>query len=250
MKSVSVPAIGARYWVALIMASAFGANTGDFAAHNLHLGHALGLIPLAIIFAAILFAESRARFSTEAFYWFAIVTMRTAATNIGDLFDHDLHVAPLLVIAVLVVLLAALVLTDRAAFAPLRGGDGAVPPTDARYWTTMLVAGVLGTALGDYCADDLGLEAGLAAIVNLAVLAALLGIGRAPGFGTKAMYWVTVVGVRTSGTNVGDWLASRHGLGLGLPLSTTLTGLAFGALVALWRPRPALVGLRAASASR
>ena len=246
MKSVNVPALGARYWVALIVASAFGANTGDFAAHDLHLGHALGLIPLALIFGAILFAEARARVSTEAFYWFAIVTMRTAATNLADLFDHDLHIAPLLVIAVLAVALAALVLTDRDAFARLRGGDGAVPVTDGRYWTTMLVAGVLGTALGDYCADDLGLDAGPAAILNLAILAALLGLGRAPGFGVKAMYWVTVVAVRTAGTNVGDWLASHDGLGLGLPLSTTLTGLAFGALVALWRPRPALVGLRVA----
>ena len=246
MKSVNVPALGARYWVALVLASAFGANTGDFAAHTLHLGHALGLIPLAVVFGAILVAESRARVSSEAFYWFAIVTMRTAATNIGDLFDHDLHIAPLLVIAVLTIALAALVLTDRDAFARPRGDAGVVPATDARYWTTMLVAGVLGTALGDYCADDLGLDAGPAAIMNLAVLAALLGLGRAPGFGVKAMYWVTVVAVRTAGTNVGDWLASHDGLGLGLPLSTTLTGLAFGALVALWRPRPALAGLRTA----
>ncbi len=248
MKSVNVPALGARYWVALVLASAFGANTGDFAAHDLHLGHALGLNPLAIVFGAILFAESRTRVSTEAFYWFAIVTMRTAATNLADLFDHDLHVAPLLVIAVLAAALAALVLTDRTA--SRQAEDGAVPVTDARYWTTMLVAGVLGTALGDFCADDLGLDAGPAAIVNLAILAALLGLGRAPGFGVKAMYWVTVVAVRTAGTNVGDFLASHDGLGLGLPLSTTLTGLAFGALVALWRPRPAPVGLRAASANR
>lgn len=246
MKSVNVPALGARYWVALVLASIFGANTGDFAAHNLHLGHALGLVPLVVIFGAILFAESRARMSTEAFYWFAIVTMRTAATNLADLFDHDLHVAPLLVIAVLALALAALVLTDRDAFARLRGLAGTIPVTDGRYWITMLVAGVLGTALGDYCADDLALDAGPAAILNLAILAAILGLGRTPGFGVKAMYWVMVVWVRTAGTNVGDWLASHDGLGLGLALSTTLTGLAFGAVIASWRPRPALTGLRTA----
>lgn len=246
MKDVNVPALDARYWAALVLASAFGANTGDFAAHDLHLGHALGLIPLAVIFAAILAAEARVRVSTEAFYWSAIVTMRTAATNLADLFDHDLHVAPLLVIAILAAALAALVLTDREAFARRGGGAGGVPATDARYWTTLLVAGVLGTALGDFCADDLGLAAGPAALVNLAVLAGLLGLGRAPGFGVKALYWLTVVWVRTAGTNVGDWMASHDGLGLGLALSTTLTGLAFGTLVALWRPRPGLAGLRVA----
>lgn len=246
MRSVNVPALGLRYWVALVLASIFGANTGDFAAHNLHLGHALGLIPLALIFGAILFAESRSRVSSEAFYWFAIVTMRTAATNLADLFDHDLHVAPLVVIAVLALALAALVLTDREAFARLRGEAAAVPATDGRYWTAMLVAGVLGTALGDYCADDLGLDAGPAALVNVAVLAVLLGLGRRRGLDVKAFYWITVVWVRTAGTDAGDWLASHDGLGLGLALSTTLTGLAFGALVALWRPSPAPAGLRVA----
>ncbi len=246
MKSVNVPPLGARYWVALVLASIFGANTGDFAAHNLHLGHALGLIPLAFIFGVILFAEGRARVSTEAFYWFAIVTMRTAATNLADLFDHDLHVAPPLVIAVLAIALATLTMTDKDAFARMRGSASVVPVTDSRYWTTMLVAGVLGTALGDYCADDLGLDSGPAAIINLVILAALLGLGRAPGFNVKAMYWLTIVWVRIAGTNVGDWMASHDGLGLGLAISTTLTGLAFGALLALWRPQPTMASLRAA----
>lgn len=239
MKAVNVPALGTRYWVALVLASAFGANTGDFAAHDLHLGHAWGLLPLAAIFAAILFAESRARASSEAFYWFAIVTMRTAATNLADLFDHDLHLEPLVVIAVLTALLAALVFSDRTALTRLRADDDTVPVTDERYWATMLAAGVLGTALGDYAADDLGLEAGLAAVINLGILAALLGLGRRSSFQSKLAYWITVVAVRTAGTNMGDWLASRHGAALGLAVSTTLTGLAFGALVALWRPRTA-----------
>lgn len=240
MKLINVPAMGPRYWTALVLASAFGANTGDFAAHDLHLGHTLGLVPLALVFAGILVAEARSRVATEAFYWFAIVTLRTAATNLADFADHDLHVAPLAVIAVLSVALAALVLTDRNVLTSARDANREAPTTDARYWATMLVAGVLGTALGDVAADDLGLEAGPAAMVNLVILAGLLGLGRRSGFRTKAAYWITVVAVRTAGTNVGDWLASRHGLGLGLALSTTLTGLAFGATVALWRPRPAL----------
>lgn len=249
MKRVDVPALGARYWAALVLASVFGANTGDFAAHDLHLGHALGLIPLGLVFGTILFAESRARVSTEAFYWFAIVTLRTAATNLADLLDHDLRLAPLGVIAVLALLLVGLVFTEQGSLARF-DARGDVPDTDARSWATMLTAGVLGTALGDVCADDLGLGAGPAAAINLLILASILGLGLKASLRVKAGYWLAVVAVRTAGTNVGDWLASHDGLGLGLPLSVTLTGLAFGTLVALWRPRPALARLRAASASR
>jgi uncharacterized membrane-anchored protein len=35
-----VPRLGVGFWVALCLASVFGANMGDFFAHNLGLGHA------------------------------------------------------------------------------------------------------------------------------------------------------------------------------------------------------------------
>jgi uncharacterized membrane-anchored protein len=53
------------------------------------------------------------------------------------------------------------------------------------------------------------------------------------------IYWFTIVLVRAAGTAVGDFLASRA-VGLGLPLSTALTGLLLVATLMLWkelRPR-------------
>ena len=237
MHPTRVPALGPRYWTALVLASVLGTNTGDFAAHDLGLGHVGGLLPLAGLFVVILLAERRTRVSTEAFYWAAILTLRTAATNLADFADHDLHLAPLLVLALLALTLAALVLTDRTAFSR-SGGGGEVPTTDARYWATMLTAGVFGTALGDYLADDLGLAPGLAALLTLPIAAALIGLRRGAWWRTKAAYWVTVLAVRTAGTNGGDWLASREGLGLGLAVATTLSACAFCATLALW-PRTA-----------
>lgn len=241
MKPANVPPLDLRYWVALALASVFGANTGDFAAHDLHLGHALGLLPLAAIFAGIVFAERRTRSTTEAFYWFAIVTVRTAATNIGDLLNHDLRIETVLLLILLGGAFAMLALADRDALRPFGARDGA-SDTGARYWATMLAAGVLGTVLGDYLADGLGLDAGPAALIDGAALVLLVGLGRAPGFGVKGMYWMTVIALRTLGTNVGDWMSD----GIGLGLATALSGIAFGAVVALWRPQPAMAGLQPA----
>ena len=243
MKPVNVPSLGPRYWAVLVLASVFGANLGDFASHNLHLGHTLGLLPLAVLFAAILAGERYARVGTEAFYWLALVTLRTAATNLTDFADHDLKLSPEWVMAALAVALAALILSDRAPGAPPRpagtGERGDLPATGTRYWITMLVVGVLGTAMGDYLADDLGLDPGPAAVITVTVLASLLLLRRWAGR-CKAAYWITGVAVRTAGTNVADFLAAHDGLGLGLPLSTTLTGLALAGTVALWRPQPGL----------
>jgi uncharacterized membrane-anchored protein len=53
------------------------------------------------------------------------------------------------------------------------------------------------------------------------------------------------VAARTAGTTLGDLLASRRGLGLGLVVSTICTGLLLAGIVILWRDRRA-AGLREA----
>ena len=90
MQVKNLPSITPRYWTAILVASMCGANTGDFLSHNLHLGHTRGLPPLAALFLIVLWAERRAHRATEAYYWLAIIVLRTAATNLADLGTHDL----------------------------------------------------------------------------------------------------------------------------------------------------------------
>jgi uncharacterized membrane-anchored protein len=42
------------------------------------------------LFLLVLWAERRTRIPTEAYYWLAIIVLRTAATNLADLSTHDL----------------------------------------------------------------------------------------------------------------------------------------------------------------
>lgn len=39
MQDIHLPTLSARYWVALCVASVFGANMGDFFARDIGLGH-------------------------------------------------------------------------------------------------------------------------------------------------------------------------------------------------------------------
>lgn len=236
MQPRNVPALGARYWTAISLASVFGANMGDFVSRILGLGHVRGLAPLALVFVVILLLERRVRSGTEAYYWLAIVTLRTAATNLADLATHDLRLGYDGVIAGLAGLLVLVLVVDRWLGAPPAAPQG-LPPTNARYWTAMLIAGTLGTAIGDFAADGLGL--GVASIVTVALLGGALALGARAAASTKSAYWFTIVLVRTAGTNIGDYLAGRHGLGLGLLVSTPLTGLLLLATLLVWRPRRA-----------
>ena len=219
-----------------------GANTGDFAARYLHLGHTRGLLPLGLIFLAIVWAETRARRATEAYYWLAIIVLRTGATNLADLATHDLRLGYPLTLAALTVLIAAVLLfvfwRDGSA-APAAADGRKLPATDSAYWLAMLTGGTLGTAGGDFVADELGLGVGYGSLVLFSVFLIVLLAATRIGKMALFWYWAAIVAARTAGTTMGDFLPSRRGLDLGLPLSTAITLTALALIVLLWRDRAA-----------
>lgn len=230
MKTTNVPACGARYWTALSVASVFGANMGDFVAKNLHLGHWAGLAPLAAMFLAVLAAERWGKIRGELYYWLAIVILRTGATNLGDLLKHDFglgFVIPIVGLTAIMVVFLAL--------SPRPRQSSGVPDTDPWYWATMLTAGTLGTVGGDWVADAWGFGDVGAAVFLSAVLALVLFVRAFASLTQRSMYWVVVVAIRSAGTSVGDSLAGRHGLNLGLMTSTPLTALVLVGVLVLWR---------------
>jgi uncharacterized membrane-anchored protein len=237
MQPYHVPFLGLRYWIALCLASIFGANMGDFFAHNLGLGHVAGLPFLAIAFALVFVLERFDRTAHEAFYWLAIVVVRTAATNLADFFAGDLRLPRPWVMAGLAVVLA---LSVAAAWQLL--WRNAADKSDARgnllradygYWLAMLIAGTLGTVMGDFFSHDLHLGNAAASIVLSALLAPFLVLGARQLLWTLPLYWTTIVMVRAAGTTVGDLLAARNALGLAL--STAVTGLLFIGFLIVWR---------------
>jgi len=235
MQVANVPVLGWRYWAMISIASVFGANMGDYAAHNLHLGHIDGIPVLAIMFGAVLFAERRARIHTEVFYWLAIVLLRTAATNLGDLTTHDMRLPPQWVVGALAALMMLILwVVSRADNDQNRQWFG-TPPTNARFWVLMLLAGTLGTVFGDFVAARIGLAASTALFVTL--WSVVLTFGRHAVGSNRIGYWLTIILIRTAGTNMGDFLTDGDGFGLPLPISTAVTGMLLLAAVLLWKPK-------------
>ncbi len=237
MKEQHLPLLGPRFWAALCLASVFGANMGDFFAHNIGLGHVAGLPFLVIGFALVVAIERFDRTTHETYYWLAIILVRTAATNLGDFFAGDLRIARPLVMAILAVVLAIVIAVAWKTRWKSDSGDpkAVVLCADAPYWFGMLLAGTLGTVMGDYFSHNLQLGDAVGAIMLTAILAAMFAIGSKGLIWSLPFYWATIVMIRAAGTDVGDFLAGRHMFGL--PLSTILTGLAFVALLLLWTDR-------------
>ena len=243
MRFERVPAIDARYWTVMTLASIFGCNTGDDCSFYAGWNHWIGLGPLALLFTALLLGERRSTAGTQAWYWAVVIVLRTAATNLADLTTHTLGLPYPRVILGLAAL-QALAVWPVAPRLLADGGDRAGrPATDGWYWLSLLTAGTLGTALGDWVAEELHLGTGYGTLLLGATYVLLLGVGRRARWATKATYWPAVIAVRAAGTTAGDWLAFReepglnNGLHLGLPLSTAISGLLFLGFLFAWRPR-------------
>ena len=228
-----LPLINRRYWVLLSAASIFGTNTGDFLSDQLHLGHLLGLPVLLALLALIFLAERFSPRPSIGFFWAAIITIRTAATNIGDAFrDHGLGFEVSL--PLITVCMIASVLLYRAITPPAPGNTPPTIQATPVYWLCMLLAGALGTLCGDFASFVLGLGT-LGASLALSVLAlACIVLYRRPATPSVPRYWLSVWSVRSAGTAIGDFLANECWT---LGASTAVTGLVFVALtVGLNRP--------------
>jgi uncharacterized membrane-anchored protein len=106
------------------------------------------------------------------------------------------------------------------------------PKVEAFYWATITLSQTLGTALGDWMADDTGLGyLGGAAVFGVGL--ALLG---AAYFWTKIsrvlLFWAAFILTRPLGATVGDFLDKPHDHG-GLALSRPIASLVIAALVLL-----------------
>jgi uncharacterized membrane-anchored protein len=245
MQPIHLPTLGPRYWTALCLASIFGANMGDFFAHDLGLGHVDGLPFLAMAFAIAVMGERFDRAVHQAYYWVAIIIVRTAATNSADFLCGDMKLSRVWVIAALTALLAAAVVLSwqllwRRKPDQCEAADN-VLRADSGYWISMFIAGTLGTVIGDYCSHNLHLGDAGASILLSPILGLLFVLARGGLLRALWFYWLTVVMVRAAGTAVGDLVASR-GM-LGLPLSTLVTGVIFVGLLIAWKEpaRPKLV---------
>jgi uncharacterized membrane-anchored protein len=212
------------YWFAMLAASALGTNLGDLWAEVLFPGRFSSLASLLAICALAVWYDRRAAARTEVGYWIAIVVMRAAATNLADIITHDLAMNYVLASG----LLAGLTLV-AARFTrpdPVRGGS---PLVDAAYWVAMFVAGLFGTVAGDFIHHSIGLYAA-SGLLCLA-LAGFIGARDVTASASMLLYWAIVMAERCAGTAVGDALASRRGVGLGVLIATVCTtAITLGAL--------------------
>lgn len=236
-----VPQVTAWFWAIKICATTLGETASDHLAHTLGLGYAATASVVGVLFLVTLALQLRAEGHHPWRFWPVILTTSIAGTAISDYMDRTMGLGYTAGSLILVALLAAILVLWRAAGGVLSVSEIRTRRDESLYWAAILVSNTLGTALGDFLADDSGLGfAGGAALIAglLAVVLALRWTGRVPAVG---LFWAAFILTRPLGATVGDLLTKTHeqgGLDLGTLGSTAaLTVFLVGAIAWTGRVR-------------
>jgi uncharacterized membrane-anchored protein len=234
--SSKVPAVTIGFWLIKICATTVGETGGDALSMSLQLGYAVSTLIFLGFFIVALAAQVRLDRYHPAVYWAVVVATTTVGTTTSDFFDRTLGMgyirsSIILSILVIIVLVVWRVSAGRIEYENIRG-----PRDEVFYWLTILISNTLGTALGDYVADDagFGFERGAAIFAGLLVLVALAHFfTRLP---KSVLFWSAYVLTRPLGATIGDTLTkprNEGGLDLSRIASTLVIGLAMIAIIVI-----------------
>ncbi len=217
------------FWVMKICATTLGETAGDLLSMTLHVGYALSSLILVSMFVMTLVIQLSVKKFHPVLYWLVILTTSTAGTTMSDYMDRTLGLGyatgSMILIACLLVTLMVWYLSEKS----LSVNNIQTHKAELFYWTAILFSNTLGTAFGDYLADDfsLGFIGGTLLIGSLIAIIALL------AFFTRMnrvlLFWLAFVLTRPFGATLGDLLTKpleKGGLDFGtMGSSMILAGL-------------------------
>ncbi len=229
-----IPQITLIFWLMKIAATTLGETAGDLLSMTLHVGYATSTLILMSIFLVTLLGQLAVKSYHPILYWTVILSTSTAGTTMSDYMDRTLGLGYATGSMILTTVLIAMLIFWRMSEKTLSVNHITTLRAEVFYWITILFSNTLGTALGDFLADDSGLGfAGGAFLIGGLLLCVTLA-----KFYTRLspilLFWVAFVLTRPFGATLGDLLtkpAIKGGLDFGTIGSSLILVAILGILI-------------------
>jgi uncharacterized membrane-anchored protein len=224
-----LPSITLSFWIMKICATTLGETAGDLLSMTMEVGYLVSTCILMGFFLVTVSAQVASRAYHPWLYWMVILSTSTAGTTMSDFMDRTLGLGyltgSLILSAALVCSLVVWWRIDRS----LSVQQITTRRTECLYWLTILLSNTLGTALGDFLADDSGLGFFGGALLIGGLLAVITLLYYTTTWSRVALFWLAFVLTRPFGATVGDVLTKNPdhgGLGFGtIGSSAVLAGV-------------------------
>ncbi|MFM2225641.1 MAG: hypothetical protein RJA07_1843 [Bacteroidota bacterium] len=205
-----LPAITISFWIMKICATTLGETAGDLLSMTLKVGYAVSSAILLSFFLTTLLIQLFSKKYNPLIYWAVILATSTAGTTMSDFIDRTLHLGyatgSIILVSLLIITLIVWKSTEKSLsvtnIKSIRG--------EIFYWTVILFSNTLGTALGDFLADNSGLGFAGGAILIGSLLAVIVLLFYFTKVSHVILFWLAFILTRPFGATFGDLLTKTH----------------------------------------
>lgn len=236
-----LPQITMAFWAMKIAATTLGETGGDWLSMTMNVGYLVSTLIFFGLFVVALGAQLASKKHHPLLYWTVIVATSTAGTTMSDYMDRTLELGYTKGAAILVTILLSLLAIWRFTVGNVRVDDIRTRKAEVFYWLTILFSNTLGTALGDFLADD----SGLGFLGSWLTITGILGVIVLAYYFTRVnrifLFWLAFILTRPFGATFGDVLTKTHekgGFDLGTGYSSmVLLAILIATMAYVHRPR-------------
>lgn len=221
-----LPHITGAFWLMKISATTLGETGGDWLSMTMHVGYLASTLFFFAVFLLALGGQLLSKKHNPFLYWTVIIATSTAGTTMSDYMDRTLELGYTKGAFILVSVLFSLLALWRITVGNVAVTDIRTRKAELFYWFTILISNTLGTALGDFLADDSGLGFFGSWLLITGVLGVILGCVYFTRIPKVLLFWIAFILTRPFGATFGDLLTKTHDKG-GLNFGTGYSSLIF-----------------------
>jgi uncharacterized membrane-anchored protein len=236
-----VPAVTLGFWVIKVLATTLGETGGDTVTMTLDWGYLAGVALFGGALITLVAAQIFAKRFHSVLYWLTIVASTTFGTVLADFADRSLGIGYTGGSLLLLFALLATIGLWYWSQGTVSVNTVSTPKVEAFYWATITFSQTLGTALGDWLADDGGLGYEGGALVFGVGLLGVAALYYWTSVSRVTLFWVAFILTRPLGATVGDFLdkpVDDGGLNLSRPLASAALAAVIVVLLIVLPQRP------------
>jgi uncharacterized membrane-anchored protein len=244
-----LPPVNKSFWVMKIAATTLGETFADYFSHTLQLGYAVSFTIFFVpLFLALIF-QIVAKKYLPPLYWSVILLTSLSGTAMSDFMDRTLGLGYAKGSGILLAILIGIFVYWRSSDHTMSVVHITTRKVETLYWITIVFSNTLGTALGDFLADNSGLGFKGSALLIGALLVVITLAVFYTNFSKVMLFWIAFVLTRPFGATMGDFLTKTRAQG-GLDLGTLWASLILAAILVIAVTSTMLRMKRAAAAPR
>lgn len=225
-----VPHIIFLYWVIKIASTTLGETGADMFSMTWNLGYAQTIAIFMGVFLILLAVKLSLKGYHPWVYWLTFTASAIAGTAISDFIDRTLGLGYAWGSALLITMLLAILALWHYKERSINVESVTKSSVEIFYWIAFLIANTLGTAAGDFLADNLGLGFMTSALVISVLLIGIMLLHFLTKVSGTLLFWLAFVLTRPFGATFGDFLTKPIAKG-GINFGTIGSSIVFSVIL-------------------